>query len=155
MNQKKFGWIRRNAAYAFFKTHYYLLRRRLHFRKARNGEVVTASDGKEYVIFRGLTVDPRKNQPEKPGAILRIQFDFKSGSAGKNKRLSAIAIPFIAGLPGFRSKYWMIHEPSGGFQGIYEWDSVQDAENYEKSFAIKLMKMRAVPGSVSFEIDQN
>lgn len=155
MNPKKFGWIRRNAVYAFLKAHYLLLRRRLHFRKERNGEVVTASDGKEYTIFRGLTVDPRKNQPEKPGAILRIQFDFKSGSAGKNKRLSVIPIPFIAGLPGFRSKYWMIHEPSGGFQGIYEWDSVQDAENYEKSFAIKLMKMRAVPGSVSFEIDQN
>ncbi|MFX0202801.1 MAG: hypothetical protein ACFFCW_42395 [Candidatus Hodarchaeota archaeon] len=155
MNQRKFGWIRSNGVYAFLKTHYYLLRRRLHFRKERNGEVVMASDRKEYVIFRGLTVDPRKNQPEKPGAILRVQFEVKGGSARKAKRLSAIAIPFIAGMPGFRSKYWMIHEPSMGIQGIYEWDSVQDAENYEKSLAIKMMKMRAVPGSVSFNIVPN
>ncbi|MFX0113543.1 MAG: YdhR family protein [Candidatus Hodarchaeota archaeon] len=150
-----FNWLRNNAIYAFLKTHYYLLRRRLHFPKDRNGEVVVASNGKEYVIFRGVTVDPGKKQPEKPGAILRIQFDFKGGSAKKNKRLSKIAIPFITGLPGFRSKYWMIHEPSGGFQGIYEWDSVQHAERYKNSFALKLMKMRAVRDSVSFEIAQN
>jgi hypothetical protein len=152
---KMFRRIRNTAVISFLTTHYFVVRRRLHFPKDRNGEVITASDGKEYVIFRGLTVDPRKNQPEKPGAILRIQFDFKSGSAGKNKRLSIIPIPLIAGLPGFRSKYWMLHEPSGGFQGLYEWDSVQDAENYEKSFAIKLMTKRAVPGSVNFEILQN
>ena len=42
------------------------------------------------------------------------------------------------------------HEPDG-----YEWDSVQDAENYEKSFAIKLMTKRAVPGSINFEILPN
>ncbi|MFX0205539.1 MAG: YdhR family protein [Candidatus Hodarchaeota archaeon] len=144
--------IRNKAICSFFKTLYYILRRRLHFPKERNTELVWASNGKKYVIFRGLTVDPKKNQPEKPGVILRIQFDFKNGSARTNKRMSKISIPFFAGLPGFRSKYWMIHEPSGGFQGVYEWDSVQDAENYKKSFAIKLITRRAVPGSMNFEI---
>ncbi|MFW9997431.1 MAG: hypothetical protein ACFFD4_35635 [Candidatus Odinarchaeota archaeon] len=144
-----------SGIHSFFKTLYLVLRKRLHLPKDRNGEVIKGSNGKEYVIFRGLTVDPKKNQPEKSGALLKLQFNFKSGSARKNKRLSKIPIPFIAGLQGFRSKYWMIYEPSGGFQGIYEWDSVQDAENYKKSFAVKLLTKRAVPGSLNFEIVQN
>ncbi|MHA2365548.1 MAG: hypothetical protein ACXAC7_16445 [Candidatus Hodarchaeales archaeon] len=140
------------AVVSFLKTHYYVLRRRLHFPKDRNGELFKTTDGKEYIIFRGLTVELGKKQSETSGVILRIQFDFKSGSANLNKRLSLIPIPFIVGLSGFRSKYWMIHESSGGFQGLYEWDTVQNAENYKKSFAIKLMTKRAVPGSVNFEI---
>ena len=36
--------------------------------------------------------------------------------------------------------------------GIYEWDTVQEAENYASSFAMKFMTMRSVSGSVSCEI---
>jgi hypothetical protein len=46
----------------------------------------------------------------------------------------------------------MLHKDSGGFQGIYEWDTIQDAEIYKKSLAIKLMTKRAIPGSVTFQI---
>ena len=150
-----FGKLKNNALAYFIRTHYYVLRRKLHFTKDRNGEIVTSSEGKEYVIFRGVTVDPKNNQQENSNAILKIQFNFKSGSAKTNKRLSVIPIPFIAGSPGFRSKYWMIHEPSGGFQGIYDWDSVEDIENYKKSFAIKLMSRRAVPETINFETISN
>jgi len=48
----------------------------------------------------------------------------------------------------------MLHKDSGGFQGIYEWYTMQDAEIYEKSFAIKLMTKRAIPGSIVFETYQ-
>ncbi len=147
--------IKNNAFLSFLRTHYYVLRRRLHFPKDRNGELVTTADGKKYVILRGVTVDPKKSKSETPSIVLKVQFDFKSGSANKNKRLSVIPIPFIAGYPGFRSKHWMIHEPSGGFQGIYEWDTLENVENYKNSFAIKLMTKRAVLGSVNFEILSN
>ena len=150
-----FGKIKNNALVYFIRTHYYVLRRKLHFTKSRNGEIITTSDGKEYVIFRGVTVDHKKNLQENSNVILKIQFNFKSGSAKTNKRLSAIAIPFIAGFPGFRSKYWMIHEPSGGFQGIYEWDTIKDIENYKKSFAIKIMSRRATVESINFETISN
>ncbi len=35
---------------------------------------------------------------------------------------------------------------------FYEWDTVQDAENYVNSMALKTILMRAVPGSVSYKI---
>ncbi len=39
------------------------------------------------------------------------------------------------------------------FQGVYEWDTVPDAEAYWTSFPMRLMKRRAVPGSVVHEIE--
>ena len=44
----------------------------------------------------------------------------------------------------------IIIRAAGQYTGYF---SVQDAENYEKSFAIKLMTKKAVPGSVSFRIN--
>ena len=46
----------------------------------------------------------------------------------------------------------MLNEASGDFQGVYEWDTVEDAKNYASSFAMKFMTIRSVPGSVSHEI---
>jgi hypothetical protein len=109
-------------------------------------------DGGEYVVFRHIILNPKPDQPKKPHAILRITFNFAHGSPRQNKLLSLIPIPFIVGLPGFRSKIWAIDKTTGGFQGIYEWNTVQDAELYQKSLAIKLMTRRAVPGTVVFTI---
>ena len=109
-------------------------------------------NGEDFVIFRHLSVDPGGARDEKPGAILRIRFRFARGSARVNKKLSLIPIPFIMGVPGFRSKRWMLGRETGGFQGVYEWDTVAEAEAYMTSFAIRLMKRRARPGTLSYEI---
>ena len=50
------------------------------------------------------------------------------------------------GLPGFRSKLWLYNEATGEFGGIYEWDTVEDADNYDKSYAMKFSHWRSVPG---------
>jgi hypothetical protein len=55
-------------------------------------------------------------------------------------------------LPGFRTKLWTVDENNGDFQGIYEWETLQDAENYAHSFAMQFMTNRSLPGSVSFQI---
>ena len=144
--------IRNKAIYSLLKTLSYVVIRRLHFARGRLGELITMEDGQKYIVFRQVIVDPKPDQLKKPGAILKILFNFAHGSPKQNKVLSLIPIPFIAGLPGFRSKTWALQENNGGFQGIYEWDTVQDAEIYKKSFAIKLMTKRAVPGSIVFEI---
>jgi hypothetical protein len=81
-----------------------------------------------------------------------VRFHFARGSAKINKRLSLIPIPFILGVPGFRSKLWMLDRETGCFQGVYEWDTVAAAEAYMRSFAIRLMRQRAMPGSLSHEI---
>ena len=49
---------------------------------------------------------------------------------------------------------WALGRESGEFQGIYEWDTVASAENYWTSFPMKLMKRRAVPESLSYEIGE-
>ena len=146
------GTFRNKAFISLLKTVSYVITRRLHFTKGRIGELITMDDGQEYIVFRQVIVDPKREQMKKPGAMLRIRFNFAHGSPKQNKRLSLIPIPFIAGLPGFRSKTWALQKETGGFQGIYEWDTIQDAENYKRSFAIKLMSKRAVPGSITFQI---
>ena len=144
--------MRPNPFLSFLNTLVYALRGRLHFPKGRIGEVLTMEDGQEFVIFRQVIVDPGEDQPEKPGATFRVRFHVAHMSPKQNKFFSLLPIPFFVGLPGFRSKLWTLNGTTSDFQGIYEWDTVQDAENYAKSFAMKFMTMRSVRGSVSYEI---
>ena len=130
---------------------YLLIQGRIHFPKDRLGEIV--DEGEDFEIFRHMTLDPGKDQPEKPGAIFKVRFQFASMSPEMNIRTSFIPVPFIVAQPGFRSKMWVLGRESGEFQGIYEWDIVASAENYWTSFPMKLMKRRAVPESLSYEIE--
>jgi hypothetical protein len=38
------------------------------------------------------------------------------------------------------------------FQGLYEWDSIEEAEKYWSSFPMKQMKRRAVPETLNYEV---
>lgn len=124
---------------------------RVHFPSDSNGDVRHES-GEDFVVFRKMVLDPTAGQPEEPGALCEVRFRFANLSAAANKRLSLIPAPFIAAQPGFRSKTWMLGRNTGTFQGVYEWDSVAEAAAYATSFPLRLMKRRAVPGSVSFEV---
>jgi hypothetical protein len=124
---------------------------RVHFPKDCIGDVHRESDD-EYVVFRKLVLDPTPEQPGQPGALFKVRFRFAKLSAAANKRLSLIPAPFIAAQPGFRSKTWMLGRKTGMFQGVYEWDSLAQAEAYTDSLPLHLMKKRAAPGSISFEV---
>ncbi|MFC1902455.1 hypothetical protein ACFLX4_00085 [Chloroflexota bacterium] len=141
-----------NPSLSLLKTIGYALSGRLHFPKNRIGEVLTMEDGQKFVIFRQVIVAPGKDQPEKPGATFRVRFHVAHMSPKQNKLFSLLPIPFFIGLSGFRSKLWTLNEASGGCQGVYEWDTVEDAKNYASSFAMKFMTLRSVPGSVSYKI---
>ena len=129
---------------------YLLLQARIHFPKDHLGEIV--DEGEEFEVFRQMTLDPGDSQPETPGAIFKVRFQFASMSPEMNIKTSLIPIPFIVAQPGFRSKMWALGRDSGEFQGIYEWDTVASAKAYWTSFPMKLMKRRAVPDSLSYEI---
>jgi len=129
-----------------------LLSGRIYFPKNRLGE--TIQDEEEFKIFRQVNVDPTGDRPERPGAIFKVCFHFARFSVNTNKTLSLIPIPFIVVQPGFRSKTWLIGQETGLFQGLYEWDTVKDAENYWTSFPMNLMKKRAVPSSLTFSISE-
>ena len=140
-----------NPIASFLKANFYLLTGRLHFPRNRIGESIKLDDG-EWVIFRQAILDPRPNQPSQLGAIFRPRFHVAGMSLQQNIRFSILPIPFIVSLPGFRSKLWLYNKSNGDFQGLYEWDTMRDAENYAHSFAMDFMTRRSVPGSVSAKI---
>ena len=127
------------------------LRGRVHFLKDCIGDVQQGND-EDYEVFRKVILDPSKDQPEKPGAIFIVRFRFARFGVRTNRFLSLIPIPFIVAQRGFRSKTWMIGQKTGAFQGLYEWDSIEDAEKYWTSFPMELMKRRAVPETLNHEI---
>ena len=143
--------LQRGPFSSIIRAIYLSIQRRIHFPKDRLGDVV--DEGEEFEIFRHMTLDPGQDQPEKPGAIFRVRFRFASMSPEMNKKTSLIPIPFIVAQPGFRSKMWTLGRETGEFQGVYEWDTVASAENYWTSFPMRLIKRRAVPESLSYEIE--
>jgi hypothetical protein len=136
---------------AALRTLQYALAGRLHFPRHRVGKTITM-DGQEWVVFREVFLDPAAGRPEVPGAIFWARFHVVGMSARQNILFSLIPIPFFVGLPGLRTKLWMYSPETGDFCGVYEWDTVQDAENYSRCFAARFMARRSVPGSVSFRI---
>lgn len=144
--------LRRGPFSLIVRALYLLMQRRIHFPKDHLGEIV--DEGEDFEIFRHMTLDPGQEQPETPGAIFKVRFQFASMSPEMNIKTSLIPIPFIVAQPGFRSKIWALGRESGEFQGIYEWDTVASAENYWTSFPMKLMKRRAVPESLFHEIEE-
>ncbi len=136
---------------AFLRTNGYLLAGRLHFPREQVGKTVRTPDGREFTVFREGWVDPKPGQPEKPGATFIVRFHAKMPPR-LNKLFSLLPMPFCMGFPGFRSKLWTIDGATGDFQGIYEWDSVDDAEAYAHSAALAFMTGRSTPGSVSYRI---
>lgn len=129
----------------------YRLRGRIHFLKDSIGQTHPGPD-EDFIVFRKMVLDLGPGQPDKPGAIFTVRFHFARLSPDMNKRLSLVPAPFIAAQPGFRSKTWMLGRETGMFQGSYEWDTIADAEAYWDSFPLRMMKRRAVPGSVVHEI---
>jgi len=144
--------IQRGPFSSIVRAIYLSIQGRIHFPKDRLGDII--GEGEEFEIFRHMILDPGKDQPAQPGAIFKVRFQFASLSPEMNIRTSLIPIPFIVAQPGFRSKMWALGRESGEFQGIYEWDTVASAENYWTSFPMKLMKSRAVPESLSYEIEE-
>jgi hypothetical protein len=128
---------------------YFWLCGRVHFPKKR---LEVAKGHEDFVVFRQAVLELKRSQPKKGGAILKVRFQFRRFSLKTNRMLSIIPIPFILAQPGFQSKTWMLKKRTGEFQGLYEWDTVAYAEKYLFSFPMKLMKKRAVPESLTFEI---
>jgi len=146
-----------NPAYSFFNTIKLVLQRKIHFPTDRIGKTILMGDGQEFTIFREVEIYEESTE-EKNGykpALFRVRFLLSGMGSEDNKRFSWIPVPFFIGLPGFRAKLWTINYKNNYFQGIYQWDRQEYAEEYSKSFAYRFMSGRSVPGSVSFDITPN
>lgn len=102
-----------------------------------------------FTVFRHVIIQSRKPAPQ---AMFTIRFRPKDMGIEANKCFSRLPMMVFMGFGGFRSKLWMVDESTGECQGVYEWQTVKDAENYSRSIALRFMTRRSVSGSVKFDI---
>jgi hypothetical protein len=141
----------RNPLALLFRALLLWLSGRAHF--CSDLEHISVQDrGECFSAFRKMVVEPTATQPLQPGAALRVRFSFKNLSAAANRRLSLLPIPLIVAQPGFRSKTWLLGEESDDFIGLYEFDTVRDAEAYWRSLPLRMMQRRAAPDSLTREV---
>ena len=109
----------------------------------------------KFTVFRHVVIRQTIKKHAKPQAVFIVRFQPKNMTVEENKRFSRIPMLVFMGFHGFRSKHWMVDTATGLCQGVYEWDTLRDAENYSKSMALRFITKRSVSGSVSFEIIEN
>ncbi len=140
-----------NPIYVLFRSAGLLLGSRARFPKDRVGETIIREDGQEFTVFRQVVMRTNSEQPAVPDGVFRVWFSTKA--APKNTvRLSYMTVFGFLGLPGFRSKLWLYNEKTGEFGGIYEWDTVEDAHNYDTSYAMKFSRWRSLPGKFRTDV---
>ncbi|MBM3940875.1 MAG: hypothetical protein FJ318_08345 [SAR202 cluster bacterium] len=67
------------------------------------------------------------------------------------ERVCIVTTPFFVGLPGFRSKWWLVDVVTGDYAGLYQWDTVEQARA-DASGLERVLRLVSVPGSVSCEV---
>jgi hypothetical protein len=83
------------------------------------------SDGRAYVPFRHTRKGPAFWSDEQPPAVLQPRFHLGPLPARRRRLhrlfrvVCIITTPFFVGLPGFRSKLWMVDPATGDFAGLY------------------------------------
>lgn len=106
----------------------------------RIGDVVTLNrNGKRYVVFRQTAL---KNVSDHSGAYFFVEFKFRRWVLD----FFLPTIPFFLGMPGFRSKLWLVDKDRNVFAGRYVFSSKENAYAYGSSFAQKIVKKLCVPG---------
>ena len=82
---------------------------RLHCPRDNIGAGFTDDFGQRFTVFREVVVDCVDDQPQCT-AVLIAQFHLARMSTRTNIWFSLLPIVFIVGLPGFRSKQWLVDD---------------------------------------------
>jgi hypothetical protein len=144
MNNQMFSFISTTLGYQFAG--------RLHTPKDQIGKTFANANGQEFVIFKQTLLDPGDGIKASPKAMFRVQFRVPQIRAWRDRLIISLKSPVFVALPGFRSKLWMVDEKTATYQGVYEWDTVQDAEAYAHSYSMEFMGKVAIPGGLAYEI---
>ena len=121
------------------------------------GVELTMSDGRTYVPFRHTRRSEARWSHDHPPAVIQPRFHLEV-LPPRWRRLHAlfrviciVTTPFFVGLPGFRSKLWMVDPVTGDFAGLYEWDDAATARAYAEGLS-RVLRVLSAPGSVSYEL---
>lgn len=111
---------------------------------------IKMEDGLVFTIFRRVRIKS-KNENE-PKAYFLVRFKPNNMLPEENISFSKKPMMVFMGFKGFRSKYWAVDYETGMCQGLYEWETVEDAIKYSKSIAMKFMAERSDPETVMYRI---
>lgn len=129
-----------------------LLTGRLRFAKHNLDNVVQMKEGGEFTIFRQITIYPLVQNTTDCTFI--VNFKFASLSYKANKIASIIPMLLITGFPGFITKMYAVNFKNGYWQGLYQWKSKKNLEEYKQSFVYSMMKKRAITDTIkSLELE--
>jgi hypothetical protein len=115
------------------------------------------SDGRTYVPFRHTRKAATRWATASDPAVLQPRFALRVMCPARHRVhalfrvVCIVTTPFFVGLPGFRSKLWMVDPATGDFAGLYEWDDEPTARAYAEGLC-KVLRLLSVPGSVSYEV---
>lgn len=144
MNNEMHAYISRTAGYH--------AQGRLSSPKGLVGRTFGNPDGSRFVVFKQTVLSPEAGTSSEPQAMFRVQFRVSRIRPWLDRLVIAIKSPIFVGAPGFRSKLWMADREKNTYQGVYEWETIADAEAYAHSASMGFMTQIAVPGGISHEV---
>ena len=139
-----------NPILCFLKTVLLFTSCRVTFVKEDKNKQIVMEDGNTFRVFRHVKI--REPQLTAPAAAFVVRFCPRNMTVAQNIRFSVFPMLILLGFRGFREKYWCVNDETGLCQGVYAWQTVEDAENYSKSIAMRFMSNRSDPESVNFKI---
>ncbi|MEJ2710804.1 MAG: hypothetical protein P8074_24550 [Anaerolineales bacterium] len=143
-----------NPVLGFLKTLWLFLSGRVVLLKHDIGKNITMEDGHKFRIFRHVRI--RSTSQDRPQGAFIVRFKPENIGIEENIRFSRLPMMIFMGFHGFREKYWCVDDETGLCQGVYAWQTLEDASNYSRSIAMRFMTRRSVPGSVTWQvIDQS
>ncbi|TFH38318.1 MAG: hypothetical protein E4G96_10630, partial [Chrysiogenales bacterium] len=140
-----------NPIIGILKTLFLFIRKRVQFDRNAVDREIEMPDGKSFRIFRRISILVPPGTPQ-PGAYFWVRFKPKNMGIDENIRFSRLPMMVFMGFRGFRSKYWAVDHETGVCLGLYEWQTLEDAENYSTSIAMRFMTKRSFPESIKYGI---
>ena len=135
-----------NPVFGFVRTVLLFITLSVNFVRKDVGRTITMEDGQSFRIFRHVRI--RSANPKPPAGVFVVRFKPDHMTIDQNIWFSLLPMMVFMGFHGFREKYWCVNDESGLCQGVYAWQTVEDAENYSKSIAMRFMTKRSDPQSV-------
>ncbi|MCK5050261.1 MAG: hypothetical protein KAS53_00885 [Candidatus Cloacimonetes bacterium] len=144
--------IKYNPLYSIMRYSHLKTMRRIQFPRKNIGKEILLKDSNKNRIFLEIDILSKSGEPKSGNAIFKIIFHSPKISPEIIIKRTKLTIPFFSGLPGFCTKQFMVNKEERTFSGKYEWETVEMAKNYARSYAIKFMKRRSDPFPISYEI---
>lgn len=150
--QRKINYFKYNPVYSLIHWLYLKVFRRIQHPQGNIHKEVIFNDSQNFNIFFEIDLLDKNKKPKRGNAIFKVIFHSSVIPVDIIIKKTQLTIPFFSGLPGFCTKQFMVNKHERKFSGRYEWESVEMAQSYARSFALNFMKKTSKPLPVFYEI---